>query len=120
MIRLHLFHRLFNEVIDAVAVPIHLAESSVDDTVELVKVRSHQRLFHRQELEQNVVVHVDNEVKVACPPSEDFDLFVNLQRTVWHGESQQKEVFNFSEKLDQGRVKVDAEKAVVEVTDKKR
>lgn len=115
----HLFHGLFDKVVDSVAVPVHLAESSIDDTVKLVQIRPHEGLLYRQKLKQNVVVHIDNKIKVAGPPPESFHLLINLKSTVRDSESQQQEILHFSEKFNQSWIEIDVEEAFIKISDKK-
>mmetsp|Transcript_1730 Transcript_1730/g.3322 ORF Transcript_1730/g.3322 Transcript_1730/m.3322 type:complete len:206 (+) Transcript_1730:11186-11803(+) len=99
-------HRISYEFVNTLGAPVEVRDSSLNDSIELCKVRGDERLLDRKELVKDAVVHVDNEIQVSSPCAEDLNRLVNFKSRLGHRQSEEKEVLDFAKKADKRGIEV--------------
>lgn len=102
----HDCHSLVDEWIDVILVPLESVDTWLEGLVHLLDSLHHQRLLNRQQCCDDVVVHLNGEVKTSSPSPVGVDFLEKLLCALRHSVVLELQVLDFTEVSDKDGVEV--------------
>lgn len=81
---LHNDHALGDEVINTLGIPSEVVNTRLERLVDLLNAVSEKGLFDWEKGCEDLIIHVDNQVKVASLATVNVDLLVKPGGTLWY------------------------------------